>query len=340
MIDRRACLQSLTACAVVPSLFSGGASAYARSAVDAGGVQLIVPFPAGGSSAILSKHVANAYKRHTKQAMRLNYLSGGAGLLAASMAAKSAANGQTLLMGGSHLSTAHALLPDEGLDFVEDLRPLALVARIPQVLMIHPLRIRARTMAEWLAEMSRRPARYRMAAAGAGSSSHIYAQLLKQNKGLTYEFVHFRGAGPALQDLLSGTADMMMDGLIAGLPHLRSGKLKALMVTGKERSAVLPDVPCAHELGLEVLDTVTWYGVFAPAKLPDRTAASLMRVLQQLGQDEALMATFQGLGIRWGDLYGEDFAHMVMQETTQWAQTLKINGMTQLMLKNPVESLM
>lgn len=336
MLDRRTCLQWLATAAVAPSAWAQTTPARVRNVWPQQAVQMIVPFPAGGPSAILAKHLAKTFERLTHQPMRLNHQSGGGGLAAAGLVAKSAADGHTLFMGGSHLTTARALFPVEEFDFIHDLRPLALVARIPQVVLVNPSRMRSRTMMEWLSDLSRKPARFRMATAGIGSSSHIYAELLKQHERLEMEFVHFRGSGPALQDLLTGTTDMMIDGLISALPHIRSGRLKALMVTGKARSAVLPDVPCAQELGVDIINNDTWYGVFAPKKLPDQTASAVVHLFEQMGQDEALQAIFANLGIRWGDLYGDTFANMIKQETLQWAQTLKAMGMSKI-LGRPVE---
>lgn len=334
MVDRRACLQWLTSAALAPSVWAQNIAAQTRSnAWPRQPVQMIVPYPVGGTSAILAKHLSKAFERNTRQSMRLNYQSGTGGLMAAAMVAKAAIDGQTLLMGGSHLAAARALMPEEEFDFMEALRPLALVAKIPQVLLVNPARMRSRTIMEWMLELARKPVRYRMATAGMGSSSHIYSELLKRREQLEFEFVHFRGSGPALQDLLTGAADMMVDGLISCLPHVRSGRLKALLVSGHERSEVLPDVPCAQEIGLEVLDSVTWYGIFAPQALPDRTASAVIEVCQRMGQDEVLQASFQNLGIRWGDMYGHDFSDMVRQETLHWAQALKDVGLSNLMFK-------
>lgn len=315
----------------VPSVGAQNQAVHARHAWPQQAVRMIVPFPAGGPSAILAKHLAQVFERRTQRPIRLNYQSGGAGMTAAGLVGKSAADGHTLFMGGSHLTTARALFPSAEFDFIEDLRPLALVARIPQVVLVNPSRMRSRTMVEWLSDLSRKPARYRMATAGIGSSSHIYSELLRQQERLEMEFVHFRGSGPALQDLLTGTTDMMIDGLISCLPHVRSGRLKALMVTGSERSTVLPDIPCAHELGVNIVNTITWYGIFAPSKLADQTAATVIRVLEQLGQDDELQSIFASLGIQWGGLYGDAFTNMIKRETLEWAQILKGMGMSKLL---------
>ena len=150
--------------------------------------------------------------------------------------------------------------------------------------------------------------------------------------------MHFRGAGPALQDLLAGSVDMMVDGLISCLPHVRSGRLKALLVTGRQRVALLPDVPCALEMGVHALDSVTWYGLFAPSQLTDAQAQAMQAVFMQMGRDATLQNNLATMGIHWGDLYGEEFAAMVRQETLQWAQRLKSMGFKQQWLKNTEES--
>lgn len=339
MLERRAYLQWLAAMVVATPRW-GQATETRRRRVDwpSQSANLIVPFPAGGPSAILAKQVALAFERTTKKTLRLQYQGGAGGLQGASFAAKAQANGQNIFIGGSHLAVARTLIADEDFDLIEDLRPLALVAVVPQVVVINPERIRARTAMEWLTDLSRKPMRYRMATAGIGSSSHISAEILRHQESLRFDYVHFRGAGPALQDLLAGSVDMMVDGLISCLPHVRSGRLKALMVTGSQRVELLPDVPCALEMGVHALDSVTWYGLFAPSQLTDTQAHAMQEVFLQMGSDTILQKSLAAMGIRWGDLYGEAFAAMVRQETLHWAQRVKSMGFKQLWLKNTEES--
>ena len=327
MLDRRAVLQALAASLAVPAGSLGWAQAH--KAWPQAQVNLIVPFPAGGPSAILAKHVAQSFERVTQQPMRLLYQNGAGGLQGANFVAKTEANGRHLLIGGSHLAVARALAVHDEFDWVEDLRPLALVAEVPMVLLVNPARMRARTTMEWQAELKRHPTRYRMATAGIGSSSHIAAETLRLHEGVRFEMVHFRGSGPALQDLLEGSVDMMLDGVVSSLPHIQSGKLKALVVSGKQRLTVLPDVPSVQEVGIEVLDSVPWYGLFAPVQLTPQQAAAMQSVFLKMEKDPVLMANLEAIGIRWGGVYGDDFQALVMQETVQWAQRVK-----QLGLKN------
>ncbi|MGN1056027.1 MAG: Bug family tripartite tricarboxylate transporter substrate binding protein [Comamonas sp.] len=300
-------------------------------------VNLIVPFPAGGTSAVLGKQLVQPFQHVTQQNLRLQYQGGAGGIQGASYAASMAADGQNLLIGGSYLAISRALAPDAEFDWMQDLRPLALIAHVPQVVLVNPARMRSRTAMEWLSDLGRKPARFRMATAGSGSSSHISSEILRHQENLQYETVHFRGSGPALHDLLSGSVDMMIDGLVSCLPHVRSGRLKALAVSGEQRIPVLPDVPSAKELGIHALDRVTWYGLFAPIGLPDRQAVAIVEVLKRLGDDPQLLANFEALGIQWGNLYGDGFTDMVKAETLSWAQRLKHMGATSLMQKTAEE---
>lgn len=186
---------------------------------------------------------------------------------------------------------------------------------------------------EWLADLSRKPMRFRMATSGFGSASHLSAEIFKHQESLRFEFVHFRGTGPALQGLQTDSVDMFMDGLISCLPHIRAGRLKALLVTGAQRAEVLPDVPCAQEIGLEALDSVTWYGLFAPSRLSSVQSQLMQHVFEQMAQDQELQRNFESMGIRWSGLYGDAFAARVQQETLAWAQRMKDIGLQQLLLK-------
>lgn len=336
MRHRRAALQWLASMALASPAWAQN-RARTADAWPQRPVNLIVPFPAGGTSAILAKQLAQSFERVTERQLRLMYQGGTGGLQGASFAAKAAANGENLFIGGSHLAVARALANNEEFDLIEDLRPLAMVASVPQVLVVNPQRVRSRTVMEWLSDLSRKNSRYRMATAGAGSSSHIASEMLRLQEGLRYEFVHFRGSGPAVQDLLSGSVDMMIDGLVSSLPHIRSGRLKALMLTGRQRADVLPDLPCAQEMGVPVLENVTWYGLFAPIELPDNYAAAMQNVFKRMASDAVLTGNFEAMGIRWGNLYGDAFASMVKQETMEWAQRVKSLGLKNLWMTNAQE---
>ena len=300
-------------------------------------VNVIVPFPAGGSSALLAKQLAQPFLEHTKLPLRLHYRSGNAGVTGAAYAASLPPDGQHLLMGGSFLTAARALHSDDTFDLLEDLTPLALVAQVPSVLVINTARLRVRGAAEWMSELARKPTQYRMATAGPGSTSHVAAEIARVQARVGFESVHFRGAGPALNDVLMGSVDMMLDGVVSCLPHIQAGRLKPLMVTGAQRIAALPDVPTAAEVGLTELSTyVPWYGLFAPKDLPADRTATVLKALRKVGTDAQLQANLQHAGVQWGGKDGEDFRRMVQQETLDWAQRIRSLGL-QGLLKGDAE---
>jgi tripartite-type tricarboxylate transporter receptor subunit TctC len=301
-------------------------------------VNLVVPFPAGGTSALLAKQLKAPFERLTRQRLQLQYFGGAGGMPGALYTAAAPADGQHLCIGGNYMAIARALYPSDDFDFLQDLRPLAMVAEVPQVVVIHPQRMRVRTVHEWLNELGRKPARYRMATASVGSASHLSAALLKHQSALNFDFVHFRGSGPALQDLLAGSVDMMLDGLVSCLPHVRSGRLKALLVTGAQRVSALPDVPCAQELNLAALDDMYWYGLFAPRKIAPATEQAVVQQLQRLGEDAQLQAALAASGLRWGNTYGDAFEALVQQQTHAWAQHLKRIGLDPLSVKSLEET--
>lgn len=290
-------------------------------------VELVVPYPAGGATAVLAKLVAKAITKQTGMLMRLEYRGGGAGKQGGAYAANAQADGHHLLMGDTSLCISRALLPDRDFDVFNDLQSLALVAVIPQVVVVNSQRLRVRHTGELLAELARKPARYRMASSGPGSLSYIGAHMLAQQSNARFNFVNYRGAGPALQDLLVGNVDVMIDSLASTLPHIQSGRLKAMFVSGSQRMPVLPELPCAAEVGLPGFQLYGWYGLFAPENTPAPISAEIVRAMRQVGQDPELLQAYKAMGIDWGARYGDDFESFVHDETRLWAQRIKAMGL-------------
>lgn len=318
-----------------PATSATPARSAAKPAASTGtGLRLVVPFPAGGASAVLAKVVAGAYQRRYGQPLPLDYREGMGGLKGAAFAATQPANGKHWFMGGSHLVTARALSPSASFDLQRDLRPVALVAYLPQVLLVNPQRLRVRTAQEWLLEVGRKPPRYRMASAGVGSSSHLGAEILRQQLQLSWDYVHFRGSGPGLQGVLSGAVDMMVDALPSCLPHIRNGRLDPVMVTGTQRVAVLPEVPCAQELGWPGLEDDNWYALFVPRRTSDAVVRQLQGQLQQLLDDPVLQVELSDLGVRPGQLYGDALDAWVRSDAARWAQRIPALGLPPMVWKD------
>lgn len=286
-------------------------------------VELTLPFPAGGTTSVLGKMLAKQFVQSTGQTLRLDYRGGAGGTVGASYVAKAPADGYHLLMGGSSLVISRAALPQLDVDLYEEFSPLALVAEMPLVLLVNPRKLTTRTWTETLAELRRRPQRYRFASAGTGSANHIAGEWLKLETGALMEHVPYKGSGPALLDVSSGNADVMLDGLASALPHLQADRLRAMFVTSRERSPLLPDVPTSSELGLADFQPMGWYGIFVPKATPADMQARMVEMCREMGASAALQKDLQAMGARWPALYGDDFARYVKQEMQRWAAIVR-----------------
>lgn len=286
-------------------------------------VELTVPFPAGGTSALLGKTLARQFAQETGQSLRLEYRGGNAGVAGATYVAKSPANGMHLLMGGTSMVVSRAVQLQLDVDLYEEFVPLALVAELPMVLVVNPRKLVARTWTEMLAELRRKPARYRYASAGTGSFNHIAVEWLKHETGALLEHVPYKGSGPALQDVAMGNVDLMLDSLASALPHLQADRLRPVWVTGAERSHLLPEVPAVREVGLPDFQIHPWYGIFAPKATPVDVQSRVIEVFRAMATAPQVQKEWQSMGARWPGLYGADFTRFVQEEMQRWASIVR-----------------
>ena len=204
--------------------------------------------------------------------------------------------------------------------------PLALVANVPQVLVVNPRNVTATNMKQFMDFVKANPAKLNYASAGSGTSHHLAGELFKLQTGTFITHIPYRGAGPALQDLIGGNVDMLFDGLGSSASHIKGGRIKALMVSGSKRNPAFPDVPCAAEVGLPDYTVSTWYGLWAPKGTPADLQARIVEEIRKLGQAEELKAIWAGNGAEFGTLSQADFAKMVSSEIKRWAQVVKASG--------------
>lgn len=298
----------------------------AASRLPQGELELTVPFPAGGNSSLLAKALARQLTKEIAQPVRLEYRGGAGGTVGASYVAKSPPDGLHLLIGDSSMLISRALLLQLDVDLYEDFAPLALVAEMPQVLLVNPRRLNTRSWPELLAELRRRPQRFRYASAGIGSSNHVAGEWFKHEIGASLEHVPYKGAGPAMLDVVQGNADLMIAGLSSALPHLQTERVRAIFVTSAERSPLLPEVPTARELGLTGFQSLAWYGVFAPKATPAPVQAQLIEAFRAMAQAQAVRQEWQAIGARWPGLYGADFARFLQDEMKHWAGIVRDIG--------------
>jgi tripartite-type tricarboxylate transporter receptor subunit TctC len=179
---------------------------------------------------------------------------------------------------------------------------------------------------QFLEHVKRNPARLNYGSAGAGTSHHLAGELFKQQTGTFITHIPYRGAGPALQDLIAGNVDMMFDGLGSSATPIKSGRIKALMVSGSQRNPAFPDVPCAAEVGLPDYTVTTWYGLWAPKGTPADVQARIIEDIRRIGTADEIKAIWPSNGADYGGMTQAQFAQFVSAEVRRWAQVVKAAG--------------
>lgn len=289
-------------------------------------VTLIVPFPAGGGTDAFARPLSAQFAKLAGRPLIIDNRGGAGGTLGASIAAKAAPDGYTLFMGAVHHAIAPSMYPKLDYDIEKDFVPLALVANVPQVLVVNPKRIDAANVKAFIELVRKNPGKFNYGSAGAGTSHHLAGELFKQQTNTFITHIPYRGAGPALQDLIAGNVDMMFDGLGSSAGHIKGGRIKALMVSGNKRNAAFPDVPCAAEVGLPEYTVTTWYGVWAPKGTPADVQARAIEEVRKAGASDELKTIWASNGAEFGSLTPPQFGSFVSAEVKRWASVVKASG--------------
>jgi tripartite-type tricarboxylate transporter receptor subunit TctC len=239
-------------------------------------VRIVVPFVAGGPADTLARVLADKLSAAWGQPVVIENRGGGGGNIGAELAARAAPDGYTLLINPSNHVINASLYAKLPFDPIADFTPLSEIASYMLVLVVHPS-VPATTLKEFVAYARAQPKGLTLANASAGSPTHLTAALFAQVAGLNVVHVSYRGAAPANADLLGGQVPAMFDNPMNALPHVNASALRALAVTGEARLALLPDVPTVAEQGYPGFASGTWYGLFAPARLPPELADKISR---------------------------------------------------------------
>jgi tripartite-type tricarboxylate transporter receptor subunit TctC len=288
-------------------------------------VTLIVPFPAGGGTDAFARPLSAQFSKLTGRQMVIDNRGGAGGTLGAGVASRATSDGYTLFMGAVHHAIAPSMYPKLDYDIEKDFLPMALMANVPQVLVVHP-RNHPGDFKEFLDRVRKAPGRYNYGSAGAGTSHHLAGELFKQQTRSFITHIPYRGAGPALQDLIAGNVDMMFDGLGSSAQHIKGGRIKALMVAGTKRNPAFPDVPCAAELGLPDYTVTTWYGVWAPKGVPADVQGRIVEELRRAATTDDAKAAWAANGAELGTLTPAQFGSFVSAEIKRWAAVVKASG--------------
>jgi len=232
-------------------------------------VRLIVPFAPGGTTDIVARVVGDRLGRELGQPVIIENRAGGGGTIGADVVAKAAADGYTLGMATvSTMATNPATNPKMPYDSVKDLTPILNLVNVPNVMTVNPTKIPVKSMKEAIELFKKNPGKFSYASSGSGGISHLDGEAFKVMTGTFIVHIPYRGSGPALNDTIAGQVDAQFDNLPSSLPHIRSGKLRALAVMADKRVESLPDVPTFAEVGLKEVNNMAWYGLVGPANLP------------------------------------------------------------------------
>ena len=296
-------------------------------------IRIVVPFAAGGTTDIMARAMAPELQRALGAPVVVDNKPGAGGNSGAAEVAHAAPDGYTLLMGtvGTHAINA-ALYPKLPFDPVKDFVAITLVAGVPNVLVMNPAnaqRYGVNSVADLTRAAKANPGKLNYASSGNGTSIHLSGELFKAMTGTFMLHIPYRGSGPALIDLMGGSMDLMFDNLPSALPHIKSGKLKALAVTSLARSAALPDTPTVEEAGgpaLKGYEASSWFGLLAPAGTPAEIVQRLQTESAKALGSAGLKERLQAQGAIPSGVSGAEFARFMAAETTKWAKVVKASG--------------
>lgn len=289
-------------------------------------VTIVVPFPAGGGTDAFARPLTAAMTKNTGRQFVIDNKGGAGGTLGASIAAKAAPDGYTFFMGAVHHAIAPSMYPRLDYDIVADFVPVGLVSSVPQVIVVNPQKVAANTLPQLLEHIRRNPGKLNYASAGNGTSHHLAGELFKLQTNTFITHIPYRGAGPALQDLIAGQVDMMFDGLGSSAGHIRGGRIKAIAVAADKRTASFPDLPTAAEAGVPTYKVATWYGIWAPKGTPKDAVERMQAEMRKALESDELRAQWSQLGTETPNLWGDAFGTFVASEVKRWAEVVKSSG--------------
>ncbi|MDW8469349.1 MAG: tripartite tricarboxylate transporter substrate binding protein [Burkholderiales bacterium] len=288
-------------------------------------IRYIVPFPPAGATDILARIVADKLGPALGQSVVVENRPGAAGNVGTEFVAKSAPDGYTLLMVTVAQSISETLYPKLGYALMRDLAPVALVARVPNVMVVNPA-VPARTVREFIDYAKANPGKINFASSGTGTSIHMSGELFKMLTGVDIVHVPYKGSAPALTDLLGGQVSVMFDNLPPSMPHIKSGKLRALAITTAQRYPGLPDLPTMQEAGVPGYESSAWFGIMVPAKTPREIVARLNQEVNRILAMPDVREKFDQQGAIAAPGTPEEFAAHIQAEIAKWAKVVKASG--------------
>ena len=289
-------------------------------------VRIINPYPPGGSVDVMARLLAQKLSDHLGQQFIVENRSGGGGNTGSDAVAKADPDGYTLLFTApGPLTVNQALYSKLTFDPATDFAPIALFATAPIVLIVHP-ELPAKNVQELIALAKKEPGKINFASAGNGTTNHLSGEMFKSVAKIDIVHVPYRGAGPAMNDLIGGHVQMFFDLMPVVLPQVTTRKVRALGAAGATRASALPDLPTIAEQGLPGFDSSSWYGLVAPARTPEPVLAKLRDAVAAALKAPDMIAHIRELGSEPGIAFGKDFGAFMETERKKWAEVVRTSG--------------
>jgi len=301
--------------------------AFAQTSYPTKPVRFVVPFAPGGSIDLLAREVAVRLGNNLGQQVIVENRGGAGGLIGINTVAKAPADGYTILFGSSHFAVAPSLQKSPTYDPVKDFLPVSLVAHIPLVLVVNP-KLEVTSVSQLMAMAKTRPGGLNYGTSGVAGGAHLAGELFNSMAGVKLEHVPYKGGGPALQDLLGGQIQVMFGAVSTHLPHVRSGRLRALAWTGAQRIELLPDLPTIAESGLPGYSGDAWAAVFAPAGTPPEIVARLSDEVRKVVNEKSFRDKQLSDGVVPVGSSAEQLGAYLKSEIAKWAKVVKDANIT------------
>ncbi len=291
-------------------------------------IRLIVPFPPGGPTDIVARPLSVLLGERLKEQIIIENKGGAGGSIGADLVAKSAPDGYTLFMGTVGTNAINGSLYKQlPYDMTRDFTPIALVATAPVVIVVNSSD-RIKTLAELITEARSKPDTIAYGTAGNGTPGHLTAALFESTAQIKFKHIPYKGSAPAVTDLIGNQIPLVFDPIQSVLPHITSGKLRALAVTSKTRSPLLPNVPTVAELGYPQFESTAWWALFAPAKLPEPITKKLRMDTEKVAQSAAFKERLGNLGVQPNTDFKDTLANFQTSEIAKWARVVRDSGAT------------
>jgi tripartite-type tricarboxylate transporter receptor subunit TctC len=308
------------------ALAVGIASASAQQTWPARPISLIVPFAAGGGTDAFARPLAQQLDNQLKMRVLIDNRAGAGGNTGAAAAAKAEPDGYTFFVGATHHVIAPSMYSNLTYDLDKDFIPIGMISQVPHVVVVHPTKVQAKTLPELIAFAKSNPGKLNYASAGAGTAHHLAGELFKLTTKTDIVHVPYRGAGPAMQDLVAGQIDMAFDGLGSSASQIESGTIRALAVAAPQRSKALPNVPTAAEAGAPGYEVSTFYALWAPKGTPPAIVARMKEELRKAFEAPAIKEAWARQGSDIPTLMGDEFGSYVRSEIGRWNKVVKEAG--------------